>query len=99
MKTKTTLLLILALFTCGIYSQSTLPIIGFNDASNYTIGTYGVTGSSGLDLHWYGGIRFGDKTSRNVMEVTNGKVEITSTAIVGGETLLKLSVSDAPQNC
>ncbi|TPG36291.1 hypothetical protein EAH81_19660 [Flavobacterium pectinovorum] len=75
-----------------------MPIIGFNDASNYTIGTYGVTGSSGLDLHWYGGIRFGDKTSRNVMEVTNGKVEITSTAIVGGETLLKLSVSDASQD-
>ncbi|WP_337967767.1 hypothetical protein [uncultured Flavobacterium sp.] len=87
-----------ALFTISIYSQSTLPIVGFNDASNYTIGTYGVTGSSGLDLHWHGGIRFGDKTSRNVMEVANGKVEITSTAIVGGETLLKLSVGDAPQD-
>jgi hypothetical protein len=89
---------IFMLFTCGIYSQNSLPIIGFNDVSNYTIGTYGVPGSSGLDLHWHGGIRFGDKTSRKVMEVANGKVEITSAAITGGETLLKLSVDDAPQD-
>lgn len=90
--------IMLILFTYSTYSQSTLPIVGFNDVSNYTIGTYGVPGSSGLDLHWHGGIRFGDKTSRNVMEVASGKVEITSTAIAGGETLLKLRVGDAPQD-
>ncbi|SHG60353.1 tail fiber protein [Flavobacterium defluvii] len=66
-------------FTSTIHSQATLPIVGFNDAYNYTIGHYSVTGSSGLDIHWYGGIRFGDWSSRSVMQITNGKVGIGTT--------------------
>ncbi|MEN2401784.1 hypothetical protein GKZ90_0018490 [Flavobacterium sp. MC2016-06] len=60
------------------YSQS-LPIVGFGDVSNYRINTYDVPGSSGLDLHWYGGMRFGDVTSNSVMQITNGKVGIGNT--------------------
>ncbi|TRX35950.1 tail fiber protein [Flavobacterium restrictum] len=55
---------------------TTNKIVGFGDAANYYIGTYPVTGSSSLDLHWYGGIRFGDLTSPNVMQITNGNVGI-----------------------
>jgi hypothetical protein len=57
------------------YCQN-LPIIGFSDATNYTIGYYSVPGSSGLDLHWHGGIRFGDRTGSSVMQITNGNVGI-----------------------
>ncbi|MCD9577355.1 hypothetical protein [Flavobacterium soyae] len=103
------LIMIFASFTSIINSQTTLPIVGFNDANNYTIGHYSVPSSSGLDIHWYGGIRFGDWTSRSVMQITNGKVgigstapsanlEITSTAVVGAETLLKLNVTDASKD-
>ena len=96
-------------FTSVINSQTTLPIVGFNDPNNYTIGHFSVPGSSGLDIHWFGGIRFGDSTSRSVMQIINGKVgigstapsanlEITSSAIAGAETLLKLNVTDAPKD-
>jgi hypothetical protein len=58
-----------------LYSQA-FPIIGHGDALNYRISTYEVPGSSGLDLHWYGGIRFGDLTGLSVMKITNGNVGI-----------------------
>jgi hypothetical protein len=51
-------------------------IVGFNDAVNYYIGSYPVTGSAGFDIHGYGGIRFGDRTSNSVMQITNGNVGI-----------------------
>jgi len=61
------------------YGQG-LPIVGFGDPANYTINTFSVPGSSGLDLHWHGGIRFGDKTGSDVMRIENGNVGIgTST--------------------
>jgi hypothetical protein len=72
-------LVILMSKSVTFYSQS-LPIIGFGDATNYTIGYYSVPGSSGLDLHWHGGIRFGDNTSSSVMQITNGKVGIGTTS-------------------
>jgi hypothetical protein len=68
--------LITLMLQSGIFYSQNLPIIGFGDAVNYTIGNYSVPGSSGLDLHWYGGIRFGDKTSRSVMQITSGNVGI-----------------------
>lgn len=49
-----------------------------NDANNYYIGHYAVAGSDGLDLHWYGGIRLGDRTG-NVMQISNGFVGIGTT--------------------
>jgi len=51
-------------------------IVGNGDAANYYIGHFAVPGSDGLDLHWYGGIRFGDTTSNSVMQITNGNVGI-----------------------
>ncbi|WP_426483554.1 hypothetical protein [Flavobacterium sp. 2] len=60
------------------YSQN-LPIVGFGDATNYRISTYSVPGSSGLDLHWHGGIRFGDRGGDSVMQITNGNIGIGTT--------------------
>lgn len=51
-------------------------ITGFNDPTNYYIGYYPVSGSAGLDIHYYGGIRFGDYTSESVMQIANGNVGI-----------------------
>jgi hypothetical protein len=67
---------ILLLLQSSIFYGQNFPIVGFGDAANYTIGYYTVPGSSGLDLHWYGGIRFGDWTSNSVMQITNGNVGI-----------------------
>ena len=67
---------ILLLLQSSMFYSQNFPIVGFGDAANYTIGYYSVTGSSGLDLHWYGGIRFGDWTSNSVMQITNGNVGI-----------------------
>nr|WP_315247365.1 tail fiber protein [uncultured Flavobacterium sp.] len=63
----------------NIYSQETplgSKIVGNGDALNYYIGHFPVNGSDGLDLHWHGGIRFGDATSTSVMQITNGNVGI-----------------------
>jgi hypothetical protein len=57
-------------------------IVGFNDAVNYYIGSYPVAGSAGFDIHGYGGIRFGDRTSNSVMQITNGNVGIGITTPV-----------------
>jgi hypothetical protein len=59
--------------------NNTNKIVGFNDPANYYIGYFPVEGSAGLDLHYYGGIRFGDRTSNSVMQITNGKVGIGTT--------------------
>ena len=56
--------------------NTTNKIVGHGDSNNYFIGTYHVNGSSGLDLHWHGGIRFGDSTNNSVMQITNGNVGI-----------------------
>ena len=74
-KLKKVAVLAIGLQVSSVYSQG-LPIIGFGDQTNYAIETYTVPGSSGLDLHWHGGIRFGDKTGRNVMRIENGNVGI-----------------------
>jgi hypothetical protein len=72
--------LVLLMFQSVTFYSQSLPIIGFGDATNYTIGYYSVPGSSGLDLHWYGGIRFGDRTNSSVMQITNGNVGIGTIA-------------------
>lgn len=54
-------------------------IVGNNDANNYYIGHYTVPGSDGLDIHWYGGIRFGDRMAASVMQITDAKVGIGTT--------------------
>jgi hypothetical protein len=51
-------------------------IVGNTDPVNYYIGHFPVSGSDGLDLHWYGGIRFGDAYNPSVMQIANGKVGI-----------------------
>ncbi|MDP4209196.1 MAG: hypothetical protein Q8928_10320 [Bacteroidota bacterium] len=54
-------------------------IYGNYDPNNYYLGHYAVSGSDGLDIHWYGGIRLGDYTG-NVMQISNGQIGIgTST--------------------
>ncbi|MFW0736592.1 tail fiber protein [Flavobacterium sp. T12S277] len=67
--------LVVLLQASSLYSQG-LPIVGFGDPANYKIDTFAVPGSSGLDLHWYGGIRFGDWTGSNVMRIENGNVGV-----------------------
>ena len=62
--------------------NSTYKLVGFDDPTNYYIGHYPVTGSAGLDLHWYGGIRLSDRTG-NVMQVTNGNIGIGTTDTKG----------------
>jgi hypothetical protein len=54
-------------------------IVGYDDPVNYYIGGFPVSGSAGLDIHYFGGIRFGDATSNSVMQITNGKVGIGTT--------------------
>jgi hypothetical protein len=54
-------------------------IVGNGDPVNYYIGHFPVPGSDGLDLHWYGGIRFGDRTGNSIMQVINGNVGIGTT--------------------
>lgn len=59
-------------------------IIGFDDPTNYYIGNYPVTGNSGLDLHWNGGIRLGDGTG-NVVQIQTGNVSIGTTTNNGNK--------------
>ena len=74
------LLLFVILFTLNNSNAQDIQlvnkIVGNDDPVNYYIGHFPVSGSDGLDLHWYGGIRFGDQTSNSVMQITNGKVGI-----------------------
>lgn len=65
-------------------------IVGYDDPANYYIGSFPVSGSAGLDIHYFGGIRFGDATSNSVMQITNGKVGIGTTTPAG-----KLDVNGA----
>ncbi|WP_291286057.1 tail fiber protein [Flavobacterium sp.] len=67
--------LLVLLQASSLYSQG-LPIVGFGDPANYKIDTFSVPESSGLDLHWFGGIRFGDRTGSNVMKIENGNVGV-----------------------
>jgi regulation of enolase protein 1 (concanavalin A-like superfamily) len=94
LKPKHFFVLFLLIQSSIFYSQN-FPIVGFGDAANYTIGTYTVPGSSGLDLHWYGGIRFGDNSGNSIMQITNGKVGIGTTA---PETLLNVNVGSGGTN-
>jgi hypothetical protein len=57
-------------------------IVGFDDPANYYMGYYPVTGTAGLDIHWFGGIRLGDKTG-NVLQVSEGNVGIGTTDTKG----------------
>lgn len=75
------LIAVLAFCTSHINAQETplgSKIVGNNDPNNYYIGHFTVPGSDGLDLHWFGGIRFGDSTSPSVMQINNGKVGIAT---------------------
>ena len=77
-------------------------IVGHGDPINYYMGTFPVVGSSGLDLHWYGGIRFGDSTSSSVMQITGGNVGIGTTTpkeklqVEGGSIGIKLASDVGP---
>nr|WP_315202971.1 hypothetical protein [uncultured Flavobacterium sp.] len=76
---KALVIILLSFHSSTIQSQDTSlynKIVGNGDATHYYIGHFPVTGSDGLDLHWYGGIRFGDHTSNNVMQIINGNVGI-----------------------
>jgi hypothetical protein len=78
------LLLFIILFTWNNSNAQDIQlvnkIVGNGDPANYYIGHFAVPGSDGLDLHWYGGIRFGDAYNPSVMQITNGNVGIgTST--------------------
>jgi hypothetical protein len=82
------LIIILVLFFSGINIQAQetpmgSKIVGNNDANNYYIGHFSVPSSDGLDIHWYGGIRFGDRTSSSVMQITGGNIGIGSLAPTG----------------
>lgn len=58
---------------------STYKVYGNGDPGNYYIGHYAVDGSDGLQIVWYGGIRFGDHTG-NVMQITDGNIGIGTTS-------------------
>jgi hypothetical protein len=69
----------LFLLCLNSYAQETplgSKIVGNGDSANYYIGHFPVAGADGLDLHWYGGIRFGDWKSKSVMQITDGNVGI-----------------------
>ncbi len=72
--------------------NTTNKIVGFDDPANYYIGYYPVTGTAGLNIHWFGGIRLGDKTG-DVMQISDGNVGIGTTdtkgykLAVGGEMI------------
>jgi hypothetical protein len=53
-------------------------VYGNNDAAAYYIGHYPVSGSDGLDIHWWGGVRLGDATGI-ALQVPNGNVGIGTT--------------------
>ena len=53
-------------------------IYGNNDSVNYYLGHYPVSGSDGLDIHWYGGVRIGDSVGP-VIQVTGGSVGVGTT--------------------
>jgi hypothetical protein len=75
-------IIILGLYSSNIQSQDTPlgnKIVGNGDPVNYYIGHFPVSDSDGLDLHWYGGIRFGDRTGSSVMQITNGNVGVGTT--------------------
>lgn len=59
-----------------IHLQGLGKIYGWNDPANYYIGKYSVTGSSGLDIHWYGGIKFGTAAGDAMQVLSNGNVGI-----------------------
>lgn len=54
-------------------------LIGHNDRNNYYIGHYDVTGSSGLNIRWNGGIRFSTAAGDNMQILNNGNVGIGMT--------------------
>ncbi|MFK7049811.1 hypothetical protein FLACOL_00450 [Flavobacterium columnare] len=55
-------------------------MVGHSDRKNYYIGTYDITGTSGLDLHWYGGIKFGTSVGDVMQIAENGDVGIGTNA-------------------
>lgn len=59
-----------------IHLQGLGKIYGWNDPVNYYIGKYPVTGSSGLDIHWYGGIKFGTAGGDAMQILSNGNVGV-----------------------
>jgi hypothetical protein len=91
------LIIILGLYSSNIQSQDTPignKIVGNGDPVNYYIGHFPVSGSDGLDLHWYGGIRFGDWTSNSVMQITNGKVGIGTISPIGKLDIVKTTATN-----
>ncbi|PWB21464.1 hypothetical protein [Flavobacterium sp. HTF] len=83
LKSQVLTFILLCFYTININAQETplgSKIVGNGDANNYYIGHFTVPGSDGLDIHWYGGIRFGDSASKDVMRIANGKVSIGDVA-------------------
>lgn len=76
-KIKALVVFIMLLPSLKIYSQDiqlVSKIVGKGDPANYCIGHFPVFGSDGLDVHWYGGIRFGDGVDNAIMNINNGGV-------------------------
>jgi hypothetical protein len=101
-KAKIFALFIITLFSINLYSQDIAlvnKIVGNGDAANYYIGHFPVLGSDGLDIHWYGGIRFGDGINNDIMHIRNGRVGIgtyqpTSPLSIGDNHGVKLSIGN-----
>jgi hypothetical protein len=59
--------------------SDTRRIYGNNDKNNYYLTHYPVVGSSGLDIHWFGGIKFGTSNGDVMQILQNGYVGIGTT--------------------
>ena len=76
------ILLILSFFVFGkIFSQD-IPfgkLYGNSDPVNYYLGHYPVTGSDGLDINWYGGIKLQTSAGIGIQLLNNGNVGLGTT--------------------
>ncbi|MCQ9639716.1 hypothetical protein MP478_09945, partial [Chryseobacterium sp. WG14] len=70
---------ILGLAICGsLFSQNIAfdKLYGNSDTANYYLGHYPVSGSSGLDINWFGGIKLRTSTGIGLQLLQNGNVGI-----------------------
>ncbi|UWX60936.1 ELKS/Rab6-interacting/CAST family protein [Chryseobacterium oranimense] len=74
---------VLGLAICGLLFSQDVPfskLYSYGDPVNYYLGSYPVTGSAGLDINWYGGVRLRTSTGVGLQLLENGNVGIgTST--------------------
>lgn len=76
MKKITILLALISLTLVQAQNIAFDKLYGNSDQTNYFLGHYPVPGSDGLDIHWYGGVKFGTSVG-DVMQISqNGNVGI-----------------------